>query len=144
MLGDFSNDNANYISSAPSAIAKALLLELRELRVEELGRGIVTSHPRQEWHPTVPTRVTREALSDMRSTVLDISYDHGFPEHQPRGGHTMFDRELAIYLNEQMNLVPAEAAVGGIWSFISLVLLPMLQHGAIQTGTSTALSEATP
>ena len=108
----------------PSAVAKALLREQRELPVEELGCGIVTSHPKQEWHPTVPARVTKKALSELRSTVLDISYDHGFPEPQPRGSHTLFDRELAIYLSEQMNLVPAEAAVGGIWSFISLVLLP--------------------
>lgn len=108
----------------PSVVAKALLQEQRELPVEELGRGIVTSHPKQEWHPTIPSRVTKEVLSELRSTVLDISYDHGFPEPQPRGGHTLFDRELAVYLSEQMNLVPAEAAVGGMWSFISLVLLP--------------------
>lgn len=108
----------------PSAVAKALLQEQRELPVDDLGRGIVTFHPKQEWHPTVPTRVTTDALSKLRSVVLDISYAHGFPEQQPRGGLTQFDRELALYLNEQMNLVPAEAAVGGVWSFISLVLLP--------------------
>ena len=58
------------------------------------------------------------------SNVLDISYSHGFPQAQPRGGHGPFDQQLAIYLYEQMSLVPAEATVGGVWSFMSLVLLP--------------------
>lgn len=108
----------------PSAVAMALLQEQRLLEVEDLGRGIVTSHPKQEWHPTIPSRVTKESLGRLRSGVLDFADAHGFPEAQPRGGHTQFDQQLAVYLYEQMNLVPAEAAVGGMWSFISLVLLP--------------------
>jgi hypothetical protein len=108
----------------PLAAAKALLEEQRYLPVESLGHGILTSHPKQEWHPTVPTRATRDALSKLRSVVLDISYAHGFPQPKPRGSYAGFDQQLAVYLHEQMNLVPAEAAVGGMWSFISLVLLP--------------------
>jgi hypothetical protein len=108
----------------PLAVANALLEEQRDLSVESLGHGVLTSHLKQEWHPTVPTRVTQDALSMLRSVVLDISYAHGFPQPQPRGSSAGFDQQLAVYLNEKMNLVPAEAAVGGIWSFISLVLLP--------------------
>ncbi|MBV9773005.1 MAG: hypothetical protein JO040_03610 [Gemmatimonadetes bacterium] len=105
-------------------MAMAMLQEQRHLGVEDLGRGIVTSHPKQEWHPTIPSRVTREDLSELRSGSLGLAVKHGFPEAQPRGGHTKFDQQLAVYLYGQMNLVPAEAAVGGMWSFMSLVLLP--------------------
>lgn len=108
----------------PSVVARALLQEQRVLPIEDLGRRDVTYHEKQEWHPTVSNRVTDDALRELRSTVLDISHSHGFPEAQPRGGHTLFDQQLALYLNDQMDLVPAEAAVGGVWSFISLVLLP--------------------
>lgn len=108
----------------PSAVAKALLLEQRYLPIQELAHGDVTFNEKQEWHPTVPSRVTPDALRKLRSNVLDLSYSHGFPEAQARGGHGPFDQQLAVYLHEQMNLVPAEATVGGVWSFISLVLLP--------------------
>jgi hypothetical protein len=108
----------------PSALARLLLQEEKDLPVEELDRFIGTSHPRQEWHPTISARVTTVELEQLRSTVLDIARGHGFPQPQPRGGHSLFDRQLAAYLWDQMHLVPAEAAAGGVWSFLSLVLLP--------------------
>jgi hypothetical protein len=37
-----------------------------------------------------------------------------------------FDQMLAVHLYEPMGIVPAEAAAGGIWSFLALVLLPDL------------------
>ncbi len=42
----------------------------------------------------------------------------------PRGGHTVFDQQLAVHLYGAMGIVPAEAAVGGIWSFLATVMLP--------------------
>jgi Family of unknown function (DUF6339) len=107
-----------------SAVARPLFQEQKDLPIEELDRFIGTSYPKQEWHPTIPTRVTPSELSELRSTVLDIARAHGFPQPQPRGGHTLFDRQLATYLWDHMRLVPAEAAAGGVWSFLSLVLLP--------------------
>jgi hypothetical protein len=108
----------------PPAVARPLFQEQKDLSVEELSPFINTTHPKQEWHPTIPTRVSEAELAELRSTVLDIARANGFPQRQPRGGHTMFDRQLAVYLWEHMRLVPAEAAAGGVWSFFSLVLLP--------------------
>jgi hypothetical protein len=108
----------------PPAVARPLFQEQKDLSVDELNPFIGTSHPKQEWHPTIPTRVSEAELAELRSTVLDIARANGFPQPQPRGGHTLFDRQLAVYLWEQMRLVPAEAAAGGVWSFLSLVLLP--------------------
>jgi hypothetical protein len=108
----------------PPVVARPLFQEQKDLSVEELKRFVGTSHPKQEWHPTISTRVTAVELDELRSTVLDIARAFGFPERQPRGGHSVFDRQLAVYLWQEMRLVPAEAAAGGVWSFLALVLLP--------------------
>lgn len=108
----------------PSAVARPLLQEQKYLSIEELDSFVGTSYSKQEWHPTIPTRVTQAELAELRSTVVDIARAHGFPQPQLRGGLSLFDRQLAVYLWEHMHLVPAEAAVGGVWSFLSLVLLP--------------------
>jgi hypothetical protein len=108
----------------PPSAARPLFHQQKDLPLEELSAFIGTSHPKQEWHPTIPTRVTEGELAELRSTVLDIARANGFPQPQPRGRQTLFDRQLAVYLWERMCLVPAEAAAGGVWSFLSLVLLP--------------------
>jgi hypothetical protein len=108
----------------PSSVARSLLQEQKDLPIEALSPFVGTSYPKQEWHPTIPTRVAESAMTELRSTVVDIAHAHGFPEPQPRGGHSLFDQQLAVYLWQRMRLVPAEAAAGGVWSFLSLVLLP--------------------
>lgn len=107
-----------------AAVARTLLKEQKDLPIEELSGLARNSHPRQEWHSTISSRVTTSKLDELRFTVIDIARAHKFPELQPRGSHSVFDQQLATYLWGQMELVPAEAATGGLWSFLSLVLLP--------------------
>ena len=64
--------------------------------------------------PTIPIRVTEQELQHLRTDVVGIATGHGYPVPQPRGGHAPFDQQLAIHLYEQMGVVPAEAAAGGI------------------------------
>jgi hypothetical protein len=108
----------------PANVARTLFQEQKDLSAEKLEGLSSTVHPRQEWHPTISPRVTRAELDRLRRATLDIAGAHGFPEPKLRGGHSLFDQQLAVYLWQQMQLVPAEAAVGGVWSFLSLVLLP--------------------
>lgn len=108
----------------PQAVAESLLEEQRHLSVDQLSGIAATSQQQQEWHPTVPGRVTDWDLQLLRADVVRIAFRHGYPILRPRGGHAPFDQELAIHLYEQMGIVPAEAAAGGIWSFLALILLP--------------------
>jgi len=108
----------------PRDVAESLLDEQRELSPRHLAGIAGTSHPRQEWHPTIPARVTEEDLRQLRNDVVATAAGHGYPVHLPRGGHTAFDQQLAVHLYERMGIVPAEAAAGGIWSFLATVLLP--------------------
>ena len=53
------------------------------------------------------------------------------PQPQPRGGHSLFDRQLAAYLWDQMHLVLPEAAHPCVLSSsFSLVLLPDIAASA--------------
>jgi hypothetical protein len=108
----------------PRSAAESLLNEQRGLPVDELPALAATSYRQQEWHPTIPTRVSEQQLQQLRTDVIGIATENGYPILQPRGRHVPFDQMLAVHLYEQMGIVPAEAAAGGIWSFLALVLLP--------------------
>jgi hypothetical protein len=69
-------------------------------------------------------RASGDELQHLRNEVMDIAVRNGYPTLQPRGAQAPFDQQLAVHLYEHMGIVPAEAAAGGIWSFLALVLLP--------------------
>jgi hypothetical protein len=108
----------------PHSVAESLLDEQQDLPIDQLTAFIATSHHKQEWHPTIPIRATDQELHKLRADVVSIATRNGYPVLQRRGGHAPFDQQLSVHLYEQMGIVPAEAATGGIWSFIALVLLP--------------------
>jgi hypothetical protein len=108
----------------PQIVAESLLKEQRQLSIDRLSAFATVSHQQQEWHPTIPTRVSERDLQLLRANIIGIAAAHGYPVQQPLGGHTLFDQQLAVHLYEQMGIVPAEAAAGGMWSFLALVLLP--------------------
>jgi hypothetical protein len=55
--------------------------------------------------------------------VREVAERAGYP--QPLGGATQtFDRPCGTALLELMNIVPADAAEEGVWSFLTLVLVP--------------------
>jgi hypothetical protein len=108
----------------PQDAAESLLEEQRKMPIGQLPALAATSHRQQEWHPTIPARVTDQELQQLRADVVGIASENGYPIPQPRGRHVPFDQMLAVHLYEQMGIVPAEAAAGAIWSFLALVLLP--------------------
>jgi hypothetical protein len=108
----------------PDEYARVLFQEQAEQSVEELIARAATTHPNEEWHPTAPVRATTQTLQQLRSEVIETAARHGYPDLQRRGGHTHFDQQLAAQLYTQLGIVPAEAAFGGMWSFLALVLLP--------------------
>jgi hypothetical protein len=108
----------------PRSTAESLLEEQRQLPISQLPALAATSHRQQEWHPTIPARVTDRELQQLRTDIVGIASENGYPVPQPRGRHVPFDQMLAVHLYQQMGIVAAEAAAGGIWSFLALVLLP--------------------
>src|SRR5690606_34812267 len=108
----------------PYDVARTTLADFADLKPDELAPRSDVSHPSQQWHPTIPPRVTSAKLIELRHAIVDLAAAHGYPVPQPRGRHVTFDQRLGALLYEQMGIAPAEAANGGIWSFLALVLLP--------------------
>jgi hypothetical protein len=108
----------------PLPVARRLFEETRDSLIEELSRRTDVTHPAAEWHPTVPGRVDANTLHGLRDAVLLIAKEYGYPDLQLRGRHRTFDQQVGAALHRLMDIAPAEAAAGGIWSFLALVLMP--------------------
>ena len=70
--------------------------------------------------------VVREGLKRIISENpgMAATGEAGWPTPMTRLGGPQFDRQLAAELHRQMHILPADAAVEDVWSFLSLVLLP--------------------
>jgi hypothetical protein len=110
----------------PTATAYELLAEYSLLTVAELRAHSAAEHPRTQWYPTAPARVGPEELQDLRDVVRRVAARHGYPDLQAQRSpnYTRFDQDLGPEMYRVMRIVPADAADEGVWSFLSLVLLP--------------------
>lgn len=108
------------------AVAMTTLGELnRVATLAELTARAATADPRAESYPTGVTKSASD-LEQLRSVVVDIAKQHGFPGTLTARAEsaTRFDREVSTALLAEMRLLPADAGSEGVWSFITLVLLP--------------------
>ena len=106
-------------------------LELREALLatsfEEAGSTYSLAHPSAYFAAVGGERATEERLRAVRQTVLDelepwLSRARSGTLH--RGNRAEMDGPLGIALHRGMDIIPADAAHDGTWSFLSLVLLP--------------------
>jgi Family of unknown function (DUF6339) len=109
-----------------SATAYELLAEYSSLTTAELRARSAVDHPRMEWYPTGPDRIRGQHLQDLQDIVRRIAANHGYPDLQVQRtpNYTRFDQEVGPELYQAMQIVPADAAHEGVWSFLSLVVLP--------------------
>jgi len=112
----------------PADAAGTLLAELTLLAVagsDGLRVRSGLSHPRAEWYPTA-ARQPSERLVDIATTVRAIAEQHGFPRPlvQRSDPTRRFDQAIATALLDIMHISPVDASEDGVWSFLSLVVLP--------------------
>lgn len=107
-----------------SGQARSLYTEHRQLRLSDLTASHDTTHTSAVFAATGGDRVSPADLRRLRETVVDLARTAGFPEESNKSARADFDLALAALLHTEMGLVPAEAASGDVWAFISLVLLP--------------------
>ena len=107
----------------PRAVARGLILERAGASLSELRDLAALSHPEAEPSATGGHPVDAEKLREVQGTVRNVAEQAGFPD--PLGGSTQgFDRPCGTALLSVMDIVPADAAEEGVWSFLSLVLVP--------------------
>ena len=62
-------------------------------------------------------------LRDLQAAIREVASDAGFPK-QLAGATQAFDRPCGSTLFRLMDIVPADAAEEGVWSFLAIILVP--------------------
>jgi hypothetical protein len=108
-----------------ASTAVELLAELSGLKPTELRNRSATEHSRVDWYPTALDRVDRAQLEKLQSNIRATAERFGHPTVRRRSPLlTKFDQAISVELLHSMDIVPADAAHEGVWSFLSLVLVP--------------------
>lgn len=107
----------------PRSVAKAVIRERTSATLSELRDLAALSHPDAEPSATGGHPVDSEKLREVQQAVRDVAAQAGFPN--PLGGSAQgFDRPCGTALLALMDIIPADAAEEGVWSFLTLVLVP--------------------
>jgi len=110
----------------PLPQAVSMLQERSPLTAEELLSRSDTQHPQIEWYQTAAKRVPHEHLRELQAGIREIAGEFGYPDLPNRRStqYIGFDQAVTAEIIAAMDIVPADAAHEGVWSFLSLVLLP--------------------
>lgn len=74
--------------------------------------------------PTGGNRITQTGLKAMRTAVLTLAQQCGYPKPPHKNAAREFDVQCAVMLYEKMHLHPSEASHNEVWSFLGCILLP--------------------
>lgn len=107
----------------PRVAALKLIEEMRLIPPEELLPLSTLDHPAAA-PLSVGTRVDKSLLVTVRDEIRQLARSRGFPEPLRRGQEWTFDSAAGRALYGSMRIIPGDAAAEGVWSFLSLVLLP--------------------
>jgi hypothetical protein len=107
----------------PRSVAKSLILDMVGATSPELRDLSALSHPDAEPSATGGHPVDSGKLVEVQQAIRDVAEKAGFPK--PLGSSAQaFDRPCGTALLRVMDIVPADAAEEGVWSFLTLVLVP--------------------
>lgn len=101
-----------------------LIIHLQaDMTLEELERGGSLSHPSAEPSATGGRLAPVEKLLEVQNAVRAAARVAAYPK--PLASSTqVFDRACGTALGQIMEIVPADAAEEGVWSFLTLVVAP--------------------
>lgn len=94
------------------------------MTVADLAGRAAVFHESAVYVATGGDRVSQQRLRELRSGVVDLAKQAGFPDSSSRASNTEFDLKVAALLHAETGMVPAEAASRDVWAFLALVLLP--------------------
>lgn len=114
-----------YFPKINSAAATGLISRMLDKQPEELSKLAAEDHPQKYYYETASHFVEREELRNLRSNLMALAKECGFPARKQNSLRD-FDQRASKILGQQLDLIPSEAAAPEVWSFLTLVLLPDL------------------
>lgn len=107
----------------PRRSGLAIIEDTSSWELDKLAASGSTDHP--DAAPVATgTRVAVSRLEALQERVREAAVARGYPEPLRRGREWTFDSAAGRALYETMDIIPADAAAEGVWSFLSLVVLP--------------------
>lgn len=108
----------------PRTVAQGLIRERTGASLSELTALSSLVHPDAEPSATGGHPVDPHKLSQVRETIRSVAADAGFPRPLGTTSTQSFDRPCGTALLQVMDIVPADAAEEGVWSFLTLIVVP--------------------
>ncbi|QDQ96341.1 DUF6339 family protein [Tomitella fengzijianii] len=105
-------------------IAEARFEEIHGASLADLQKKASVQDDSAVYVATGGLRAGAEQLDSLRESVLRHAKNAGFPEPPKVQARESFDLAVARHLHRESGLAPAEAAAGGVWAFLALILLP--------------------
>jgi hypothetical protein len=117
--------------------AVRVISEMVVLDIEQCASLATVTHPKAYPPPLVTQLPTAGFLRDIRSGVLSIAEEHGFPHRKKTKDTTLsaFDVKVGNFLLSSLAISPADAGMEETWNFLSLVLLPDVAAWRFQNKT---------
>lgn len=107
----------------PRHLARQVIADRHGVGHEQLRNLAELSHPDAEPSATGGHPADTSKLEEVQLAIREVAKRAGFPK--PLGGSTQsFDRPCGSVLFNTMNIVPADAAEEGVWSFLTLIVVP--------------------
>src|SRR5690606_7441166 len=100
-----------------------LCAERRRMPIAELAALAGPEHDDAVFTPTGGTRVSTDQLRHLRTTLVSLAKELGYPQDIDDRSRLVLDKPAAATLHATMNLEPCEAAKSGVWDFLGCVLL---------------------
>lgn len=108
----------------PYPSAATIAESVRVASVAQAAAQAACDHPEAVFTPTGGNRIESEQLQSLRSSVLELAKEAGYPLPGSEEQRLSFDAVVAVALYRRMHISPAEAAKAGVWAFMACVLMP--------------------
>jgi hypothetical protein len=108
----------------PSAAAQGCILGVQGRTAAELMALANTTHHLAVYGATGGARVPDSVLADLRSRVIAVASDLGFPNPARKETTMSFDAKAGAILASCLPIGPGEASRDDVWAFMSLILMP--------------------
>lgn len=117
-----------YFPRMPGLVARKLLADYTTMRIDDLRSRAELNSEKAYYYPTAPSgqRVPEAVLNEFQQTMREVAKHYGYPEMlSPKDRRrTEWDRKVVENILEVAPLIPAEASVESVWSYLSLVVVP--------------------
>lgn len=108
----------------PRSAARTIMIRHAQLGLNDLRVAASISSPQAAPSATGGTPVPAHVLTEVQNGIRQIADEFGYPNSLSLTAQQALDHACGTFLLQSMNIVPADAAEEGVWSFLSLVVLP--------------------